>query len=358
MREIAESEREFEPGTELSRNWDRNGIEQGIGIGTGLSKEFGDRNGISQGSRDGDKSMAVKKKMTRNYAAILAFAVSITALSALPGAQAKEAESSNDLMNLKNKALPPTPEGKTALSYHRIPIDLKSDLSKEKLVDLCSYGVAGESYYARRDGFNAPYYRSVCAGDKKQKLRKTAAVKLESVNKRLACLGLELFVFDAYRPVSCQKQLWDYSISEARRMLAKSANEEDLVEYAGKFCSNPGLFKKSDWKTWPTHLTGGAVDLTIRRKSSGELLYMGSIFDDNSELSFSAFFEKKNSDKNQKLSSSEICAMQNRRLLYWLMTEEGFANYPNEWWHFDFGNQMWVQNSRNPLEKKAAYGAI
>jgi D-alanyl-D-alanine dipeptidase len=38
-------------------------------------------------------------------------------------------------------------------------------------------------------------------------------------------------------------------------------------------------------------------------------------------------------------------ARSNRRLLYWLMTEGGFASNPNEWWHFSWGDQMWARLS-------------
>ncbi|KAG0505300.1 MAG: D-alanyl-D-alanine dipeptidase [Candidatus Udaeobacter sp.] len=37
-------------------------------------------------------------------------------------------------------------------------------------------------------------------------------------------------------------------------------------------------------------------------------------------------------------------ALRNRRLLYWIMREAGFANYPYEWWHFDWGTQFWITN--------------
>ena len=43
----------------------------------------------------------------------------------------------------------------------------------------------------------------------------------------------------------------------------------------------------------------------------------------------------------------------NRRLLWNVMTQVGFSNYPEEWWHFDFGNQFdAIQSGR-----QAIYGA-
>jgi D-alanyl-D-alanine dipeptidase len=35
------------------------------------------------------------------------------------------------------------------------------------------------------------------------------------------------------------------------------------------------------------------------------------------------------------------------------MTGEGFANYPEEWWHFSWGDQMWARLTGAPA---AIYG--
>jgi len=34
--------------------------------------------------------------------------------------------------------------------------------------------------------------------------------------------------------------------------------------------------------------------------------------------------------------------LQNRRLLFHTMVDQGFTNYSEEWWHFDYGNQFWA----------------
>jgi hypothetical protein len=41
-------------------------------------------------------------------------------------------------------------------------------------------------------------------------------------------------------------------------------------------------------------------------------------------------------------------ARANRRLLYWLMVDAGFASNPSEWWHFSFGDQMWAKLRNEP----------
>jgi D-alanyl-D-alanine dipeptidase len=86
------------------------------------------------------------------------------------------------------------------------------------------------------------------------------------------------------------------------------------------------------------HATGAAVDLTLRWKD-GETLWMGSLFDDVTPLAGRDRFEALAPDN---FSFSDQEARANRRLLHWLMTEEGFAGHPEEWWHFSWGDQMWA----------------
>lgn len=262
-------------------------------------------------------------------------------------------------IDLFNKSIPAGDLESTTGSYHELPIDFSDPLSKEPLVDLKDYGVHGEAFYARQDGLNAPYHTCICPGDSQLKSRKTVAFKLRQINKRLAVYGLELFVLDAYRPASCQRSLWKFFLTEAERILGAKTSEAEIIKYAEKYCSNPTTFDPKNFTTCPTHLTGGAVDLTIRRKATGELLYMGGIFDDASDQTITDYFEKlPKKNNNEVLSASDLEARRNRRLLYWIMTEEGFANYPNEWWHFDYGNQMWVQNRQRKTDRGAFFGGI
>lgn len=133
----------------------------------------------------------------------------------------------------------------------------------------------------------------------------------------------------------------------------KTNDEKELRKFAGRFASDPTGFNPKNSLTWPTHNTGGAVDLTLRKKSTGELLDMGSEFDDATPISFTDALEKK-ANKSEK-SSKRFEARNNRRILYNAMTQAGFANYPYEWWHYDYGTQMWSQNAA-PKGTKAWYG--
>ena len=275
-----------------------------------------------------------------NRAILRAFTLSTSLITCLV---ASCAFSIANAINIRDKPLPALSQSSkllTSVDYHKEPVDLKAAISNEKLVAVDSFKIAGESYYARRDKLNAPYYQGFASAPKKILLRLSAAKKLQEVNAKLAPLGLEVFLFDGFRPVSCQKDLWNYFLKRAKLALPNSS-EADQVAYALRYCSNPSRYKSTDSTTWPTHCTGGAVDLTLRRKATGELLYMGSIFDDDSEVSHTDYFEI-----TKCKTSSDLEARGNRRRLYWAMKSCGFENYHYEWWHYDYGNQMWLMNRK------------
>ncbi len=255
--------------------------------------------------------------------------------------------------DLRERAIPLSDRSASALDYHAFPIDLQSQLAAEPLVDAATRGLAVLSFYAVADGTNAPYYRSFKQAPKSVWVRTTIAERLLQVNKGVSEYGVELLLLDGYRPISLQQELWDHFIAEGK--LAQPAGSlDDWVNFAGQFCSDPRGYKEEDFRTWPTHNTGGAIDLTLRSIATGQMLFMGSIFDDAAEVSFTDYFERTQSPAD---IASIAEARRNRRLLYWAMTAGGFANYPYEWWHFDLFTQMWVMNSTEKSQDlKASYG--
>jgi zinc D-Ala-D-Ala dipeptidase len=245
------------------------------------------------------------------------------------------------------RAIPWREQAPTALDYKNVPVDLADPRAQEPLVELADYGIAGYGFYARDDGLNAPYRRAFPSAPAQVRCRRSVAECLALVDVRLKASGVELFVLDAFRPLALQRELWDFFLERAQQVLEKPS-EADCIAFAGEYCSDPRRFDPTDSRTWPTHLTGGAVDLTLRASRSGEFVFMGGIFDDPDAISHTAHFERLLSDKGgreQELSLSQREALRNRRLLYWAMTEAGFASYAYEWWHFDLGTQMWVVNS-------------
>jgi D-alanyl-D-alanine dipeptidase len=77
---------------------------------------------------------------------------------------------------------------------------------------------------------------------------------------------------------------------------------------------------------------------------------MGGLFDDPTAISHTDRLERAYDDTG---SYSAEEARANRRLLYWAMTEAGFANHPDEWWHYSWGDQMWAKMTGAPA---AHYG--
>ncbi len=138
-------------------------------------------------------------------------------------------------------------------------------------------------------------------------------------------------IFDAWRPLSVQQSLFDEFKQKIKHENPNLSNN-DYLKLTQKFVSLP-----SDNPLSPSpHYTGGSIDLTIL-DASGIPLDMGTAFDDFTDYAHTAAFEKVNHDVpiNNTIRN-------NRRLLYTLMTNVGFTNYPYEWWHFDYGNQFWA----------------
>ncbi|MBX9670786.1 MAG: hypothetical protein K2X93_24510 [Candidatus Obscuribacterales bacterium] len=244
--------------------------------------------------------------------------------------------------DLRLTAIPLRKEGAaSAHDYHDVEIALQHELGADPLVDVRELGLASDSIYARDDGLNAPYFKKFHTASKKIYLRHAVAKKLVDVNQALEPYQVELYLLDGYRPIELQVEVWDDFVEQARRVLP-NPTEDECARYAGYYCSDPRSFDESNFKTWPTHSTGGAIDLSLRAIANKEPLFFGSIFDDATEISYTDHFER-NESKNDGASIVE--ARRNRRLLYWVMTNAGFANYPYEWWHFDWGTQMWVVNS-------------
>ena len=88
------------------------------------------------------------------------------------------------------------------------------------------------------------------------------------------------------------------------------------------------------------HQTGGAIDITLLYK--GKPVDMGG---------------KYMSDINSKTYSKNITNIQksNRKILINSLKTVGFQNYPNEWWHWSFGDRAYAAYKNKPF---AVYGKI
>lgn len=214
----------------------------------------------------------------------------------------------------------------------RIPIRRDNALYAEPMAEAQSFGLRGENFYASPN--NPPYWLAVEGATEKLLLRQSVGRKLAAVNARAGAVGLELFLFDAWRPHSVQAFFHDVWMPNELQRRNPGLSGAALTAEVERYWAAPS----EDENAPAPHATGGAVDLTLRRVD-GDPLWMGSLFDDVTALANRDRFENL-SDENFSFSDQE--AQANRRLLHWLMVEEGFAGHPDEWWHFSWGDQMWA----------------
>ena len=164
---------------------------------------------------------------------------------------------------------------------------------------------------------------------------------------------LQLALFDAWRPISVQKFMFNYTIQETCKSKGIDINDlsvngdiNDVIEEVGRFWAKPS----SNPLTPPPHSTGAAIDLTLA-DMTGNPLDLGGEIDFIGAESSPDFYK----EDNLGMPCSKHQVFHNRRsLLFSVMDQAGFVQHPNEWWHFSYGDQLWswLSNQGNPI-----YGA-
>jgi len=155
--------------------------------------------------------------------------------------------------------------------------------------------------------------------------------------------GIFLVALDGWRPVAVQQSLFNELLNQ---MLHTHPEQDAKQQHA---TARNLVAPPSTSATAPSpHLTGGAIDVTLA-DSNGNLLDMATEFDEVSPLSYTASLEQLTTPNTTQQKS-----IINRRMLYSVMINAGFTNLPSEWWHFDFGDQLWAWYSGN---SEAIYGA-
>ncbi len=245
----------------------------------------------------------------------------------------------------------------TRKPHFQIPFDVESPLFNEPLVNLKDYDVPFFSWFAVTDGSNTPYCQPIPGSRPEGWLRKSVAEKLERANRRLAPFNREVIGLDAYRPIACQYGIWHFFIDQGRKKNPQ-ASADELRQYALQYARDPHIFDPKESRNTPIHATGAAIDVVLRQRDTGQWMNMGSKFEEITEVSSTDYFERQ---LLQGLIDTDDERLWNRRLMHWAMTAEGFLNDPILYWHYDWGNQIWIKvnNVLNPDAPKAAwYGYI
>ena len=176
-------------------------------------------------------------------------------------------------------------------------------------------------------------------------VRKTVLARLVEASSLLPS-GYRFVLLDAWRPRQVQTALFQKFRFELREKMPL-LDDQEITTLATQFVSPPSLNPSSP----SPHVTGGAVDLTLA-DATGLCLPMGTAFDETTERSLTDYFERKLSSK-EKMEGEEMEFLRNRRVLHGVMSRAGFTNYPEEWWHYEYGNQNWALLKG---ERKAIYG--
>ena len=155
-------------------------------------------------------------------------------------------------------------------------------------------------------------------------------------NLQTAKPNWRLQIFDAYRPVSVQQFMVDYTFAQLARdenLASASMSDDDRTRLRNKvaeFWATPS----ADPHMPPPHSTGAAVDLTLIDERN-QVVDMGSAIDEISPRSYPDHFAKEKGNEAQRLHH-------HRQLLAQVMAQAGFRQHPKEWWHFSLGDQLWA----------------
>ena len=158
-------------------------------------------------------------------------------------------------------------------------------------------GIKLDIRYATRNNFTGRVLYSTA----RALLLPEPALALARAHGKLKPTGYGLLIYDAYRPWSVTRDLW---------------NSASAPDRANGYVANPTEGSK--------HNRGCAVDVGLYALDTGKEVEMPSAFDD--------FSVRAHADWTGGSEESR----HNRDRLRQAMEAEGFRVLPNEWWHFNF----------------------
>ena len=211
--------------------------------------------------------------------------------------------------------------------------DLVFEKSREVLIDTASHfyhdPLVKITPSTRLRVYSVYYHDHIPGALKEVYTRSRVLEKLSALLEKLP-ESLGILVFDAWRPLAVQEALREDFKKQLERDYP-DLTEAEILDVLNQFVALPS----QDPQKPSPHLTGGSIDLTLFSVETGIPLKMGTDFDAMLPSAWSHFFEDRILEEEEK----EI--QRNRRILIHGMESVGFSNLPSEWWHFDYGNQLW-----------------
>src|ERR1700753_3330296 len=125
----------------------------------------------------------------------------------------------------------------------RVTIARDNRLFGEAVVEARDCGLQGENFYA--SARNPPYWQRVDGATDKLWLRESVADKLARVNARIAPVGLELFLYDAWRPRAVQAYFHDVWMPRELQRRDPTLTGARLVEEVERYWAAPSTDENS-----------------------------------------------------------------------------------------------------------------
>lgn len=137
-------------------------------------------------------------------------------------------------------------------------------------------------------------------------------------------------IYEAYRPMSAQVELWNGVVTRLSRQHPHlDVDSEEFIAMCDVFAANP-------YRQGSGHQSGAAVDISLVDDSGAEYDMGGEVrgFDDTADF-----------------DCPEISAQarKNREILREALAKVGMVNYPSEWWHYSFGDRLWARLTGSKL---------
>lgn len=177
-------------------------------------------------------------------------------------------------------------------------------------------GVRWDSKYATWDNFTG----KPVDGYEVNRIVVTLALAdaLRVANEKASALGYGLLIWDGYRPQRAVNTFLHWSRQpEDGRTKEKYYPNLDRSE----------MITKGYVAAKSGHSRGSAIDLTLYRLDTAELVPMGTGFD---------FMDERSHHTSKGIPSSEA---ENRRILCSIMEDSGFESFVYEWWHYVLKNE-------------------
>ena len=248
---------------------------------------------------------------------------------------------------------------RSKIGYNDELIDTTPSLSSEELVRLDDYGIANQAFYSRPNNSTGEPIEGVRPD---LWVRRSVAETLQQINMALPnqiftdLFGstVELYVEDAWRDPELQTEL--YNIHFPQLLRNSGLSEEQVMKRRSDLIALPS----TDPLRPSPHVTGAAVDITLRQVSSSRRFVEGLTIDFGSaDNDISRRCDPDYYETAELTSADDRRAQRTRRAWYAVMTGAAFGMpthmtvNPTEYWHWSRGDQLWAR-----VTGKRAYYSI